>query len=205
MVFPRASSPRGSSQAPSLEVAARASRQVDDFPVPLVDVAVAEEQPDALLAWFPALVCFQAGWVEPLAYSALLQADAQELPPAGCFPDGCWVAQQVDGSARAGYSAEPPADALAPRSADSLPADDYYLAAWPAHDYSAALLGDDSLPQAAGSVQVRGGLADCSVAPVGSPRPVGGSLPPPEGDWPEPLPRPDDSVPADFPDDSPAG
>jgi hypothetical protein len=143
-----------------LEVVALAWPLVADFPAPPVDVAVAAEQPDALQVWSPVLAYFRGGWVEPQvdladsppACSAASRADALELPPAGCSPDGCSAAPLVDGSVRAGCcSAEPPADARAPQSTGSLPAADYW----------AALPEDGLIPQADGSVPLRGGLADC--------------------------------------------
>lgn len=166
---------------------------------PQVDVAAAAEQLDALRAWSRVLAYCQTGWVEPQADLAdwpldglvAPLADEPELPPAYCFLAGCLAVPLEDGSARAGCcSAEPQADALAPQWADSLPA----------VDYSAAPLVDDcwaALP-GAGSLPLLDGLADCSVV-------ADGWIPPLADDWPEPLRRPGDSAPADFPDDSPAG
>jgi len=102
-----------------LEVVARAWRLEADSPAPPVDVAVAAEQPVALLAWTPEQAYSPDGWVGQPACLAALLADAPELPLDDCSPVGCSVAPLADGSALDGcYSVEPPADALAPRLAD---------------------------------------------------------------------------------------
>jgi hypothetical protein len=196
--FPRASSPRESSQAPSLQEGVRAWRLEAGSVAPLVDAAVAAGQPDALRACFPVQADSPDGSVEPPACSAdsppacsVALPDAQELPLAGCFPDGCSAAPRADGSARAGYSAEPPEDALALQSADSLQSDDY-SAVSQVHGCSAAPPQGGSIPQAGGSVPPQAGLAACSVARAGL-------LPLREDDWPEPLRHRDDSAPADCP------